>query len=580
MKFSWRDLTPQLFIVFVFPLTVLLFIFTFGGLRLHQSSMRVLVGERDVRAARAAAAALAEQIVHRITMIQELTLRIGSDATHADLNQVLRDSDHLVPDFDKGLAFYDQQLGLLQYQGDVTFWENLDMTSIQAEELVFEPEEPVKILHTDYGSPSAPVVMVISSPTLNQIVVVGAFSPSNMIRAVLEDVFDPSDGGLAFVINQKRQILFEVGNRANPDESLQDHPGVRDALDGNSGSTYRKFQNDEHVVAYSSVEPVNWALIIEEPWNMVASPLLRLTEYAPLVLIPILIVALLALWFGTNRIVQPLRLLEERASALGWGDFDSIGVPVGGISEIRYLQSELIQLAKKVKAAQQGLRGYIGVMTQGLEEERARLARELHDDTLQSLIALNQRIHLALLTKTEDSDKKNLLEIQHITENTIQDLRRVTRALRPIYLEDLGLTSALEMLARETQNLHGLQVEFERDGLERRLDENVELALYRIVQESLSNVVRHANAKFLSVSISFTDADVCVEVSDSGKGFVVPDSPSAFAPSGHYGLLGIFERAELIRAKLSIQSKPGVGTKIAVTLPNQQQTGPVEKETV
>ena len=115
-----------------------------------------------------------------------------------------------------------------------------------------------------------------------------------------------------------------------------------------------------------------------------------------------------------------------------------------------------------------------------------------------------------------------------------------------------------------------LRSSFQRKGVEQRLSPEAELALYRMVQECLSNVVRHADASSASVDISFSPTEVIVEVKDDGKGFVVPESPSAFAPGGHYGLLGMYERAELMGARLEIHSASGRGTRIAVILPHDQ----------
>jgi len=555
-----------MFAIIILPLTLLLLIITFGGLRLHQLSMRNLVGERDVRSARAAANALTEQLSHRKSAIQSLALRSASGSSPESLAGILAESSHLLPDFDKGLAFYSQGYELLEYVGDSSFWEGLDVKSAQIQEKIAGTNDPVKFLAVP-GSSGVPVILAVSTPKSEDLIAVGAFSPDHLIGMALADVFSPSGAGYAFVIDQDKRLLYQIGDQSNRGEALPNHPGVSEALNGASGSTYLQIGGDEHVVAYSPVESVGWALVIDEPWDVVTSPLLRVTEFAPLVLIPILLLALVALWFGTNRIVQPLRSLEEKASALGWGDFEAIEAPVGGVAEIRRLQTELIHLSQKVKAAQQGLRGYIGVMTRGLEEERRRLARELHDDTLQSLIALNQRVQLARLSMSNAPERQTLDEIQKITENTIRDLRRVTRALRPIYLEDLGLAAALEMLVRETQQLHGLEVRFQREGVEQRLTEEKELALYRMVQEALSNVVRHAGAAHASVNISFSPSLLIIQVVDDGKGFVVPDSPSAFAPGGHYGLLGLFERAELIGAKLEILSEQGKGTRVIASLP-------------
>ncbi|MCK4978199.1 MAG: sensor histidine kinase, partial [Anaerolineales bacterium] len=223
---------------------------------------------------------------------------------------------------------------------------------------------------------------------------------------------------------------------------------------------------------------------------------------------------------------------------------------------------------------QQGLRGYIGAITQGQEEERQRLARELHDDTLQALIALNQRVQLAQLSMNGNPKSSELAEIQDLTEQTIQNLRRITRALRPIYLEDLGLVAALEMLAQEIQQANDLIVDFHQSGREKRLGSNVELALYRIAQEALSNVIRHAQATQVVIHLSFSSQNLTLEISDNGIGFDVPESPAEFVPSGHYGLLGLSERAEMISAKLKIDSMPGRGTQVIVILPNTS-IGPV-----
>jgi two-component system sensor histidine kinase UhpB len=280
---------------------------------------------------------------------------------------------------------------------------------------------------------------------------------------------------------------------------------------------------------------------------------------------------LLALWFSTRQVVQPLRTLEAKAGTLAMGDFKSIQEPVGGIAEIQHLQGTLAEMALKVQDAQRSLHGYIGAITTAQEEERHRLARELHDDTLQALIALKQRVQLAQLefqsAKAKDAPEMSELdEVASLTEQTIENLRRLTRALRPIYLEDLGLVPALEMLARETGQAMGIPVEFHRQGMEKRLDPAVELALYRIAQEALNNIARHAQAKHAIMSISFTPASTSMQVEDDGVGFDVPKNPSEYTPSGHFGLLGLHERAELIGAKLQIQSSPGKGTRLTVTL--------------
>jgi signal transduction histidine kinase len=143
--------------------------------------------------------------------------------------------------------------------------------------------------------------------------------------------------------------------------------------------------------------------------------------------------------------------------------------------------------------------------------------------------------------------------------------------MRAIYLEDLGLVTALEMLARETSQANHLHVDFKLSGKERRIACEVELALYRIAWEALNNVVHHAKAKHTELCITF-NKEIKLEVRDDGIGFSVPNSPTDFAPSGHFGLLGMRERADLIGARLEVQGEAGRGTRLSVYLPMSRHT--------
>jgi two-component system sensor histidine kinase UhpB len=175
-------------------------------------------------------------------------------------------------------------------------------------------------------------------------------------------------------------------------------------------------------------------------------------------------------------------------------------------------------------------------------------------------------VQLAQKSVRDQSGKQALNELEALAEQTIENLRRLTRALRPIYLEDLGLVTALEMLARETSENNDLIVDFKKTGQERRLSRDVELSLYRIAQEALNNVVKHADATHAELNVLFGDSEIQMEVGDNGKGFIVPNSPTEFAPTGHFGLLGVHERADLIGARLEIESALGRGTRLKVRL--------------
>jgi len=309
------------------------------------------------------------------------------------------------------------------------------------------------------------------------------------------------------------------------------------------------------------------ASLPQQGQGAVLAPEIELTLIAPLVLLAPLLFALMALWFGARQIVQPLQKLEKKAAAVAAGDFAAIQESVGGISEVEHLQAELAIMARQVQASHAGLRDYIGAITSAQEDERLRLARELHDETIQELIALKQRVQLTLKAANEPTTAPMLKELERLAEATIQNVRRMTRALRPIYLEDLGLSTALEMLTNETDETDGLRVEFRPIGQERRLTAEMELTLYRIAQQALINVVRHAQARSAVLKLEYSGAALALEVSDDGVGFQPPRYPTDLASHGHFGLLGMHERADLIGASMLLESQPGAGTRIRVQVP-------------
>ena len=557
---SWRGLI-QLFAVTVLPLTLLLLLVAFGSVTLHERDMRALVGERDERAVQSAAAALESELHHRAATISLLSNSNDESLTNADL----------ISDFDGGLAYFDSSGQLIKSSPPTGLWDwvaqneaklpfadstNTSTTLSTGSEAVFSSP------FLDPTSKQFFVIVSVYSPSRDMIVA-GAFSPASLASETFSATYPASSQATIFLMDSSRRLLFISGTLA-PESLPADHPGVAEALRGESGTQYVQMSNAEHVIAYSPIPITGWALITEEEWGHVVSPSLQLTQIAPLVFVPGFILALIALWFGAKQIVQPLQKLESKAAALASGDFESIKESVGGISEVQDLQKELTEMSRKVQAAQEGLHDYIGAITSAQEEERLRLARELHDETIQAVIALKQRVQLAEKLVKDQNGKRSLQELEGLAEQTVENLRRIIRALRPIYLEDLGLVTALEMLARETKTL---QVDFYHTGHEQRLERDVELALYRIAQEALSNVVRHAKASHATLKIDFSEHEIKLKISDDGTGFVTPTSPTDFASSGHFGLLGMRERSELIGGRLEVKSEAGVGTQISVRLP-------------
>jgi signal transduction histidine kinase len=555
-----RGLTIQVLAVTVLPLTLLLLFIAFSSVFRHQQDMRSLVGERDERAVQSAAAALNAELHHRASNITNLV----AIAELVDNPSTIPGTADWAVDFDGGLAYLTPDGQLITTTGKPQLWDAALQERVILAGSQDTSSEPV--FSDAFLDPDSQRTMVIvseySAPL--QTIVAGAFSTDALADQVISTSYTASAGTTVYLLDSSRRPVY-TSHKGSTEPLPAGHPGVAEALRGESGALYVQMGESEHVIAYSPIVSTGWVLITEESWQEVVSPSLQMTQMAPLVIVPAFILALIALWFVATKIVQPLQKLEDRAAALAWGDFDGIEKSVGGIAEIRHLQMELAEMARKVQSAQEGLRDYIGAITAAQEEERMRLAREIHDDTIQAVVALKQRVQLAGKSVRAGSARDTLKELEDLAEKTVGNLRRLTRALRPIYLEDLGLATALSMLANESSQAGKLKVDFRLIGDERRLSPEIELALYRIAQEALNNVIHHAKADQATLSITF-DKDIKLDVTDNGVGFNVPKSPTEFAPSGHFGLLGMRERAELIGGRLEVDSSIGKGTRLSVRL--------------
>src|SRR5262249_8953412 len=158
----------------------------------------------------------------------------------------------------------------------------------------------------------------------------------------------------------------------------------------------------------------------QEPWAEVITPGLQMSLVTPLAAAPAVLLAVVILIFGITRVVQPLRRLGLATQRLAWGDYAIIQQPVGGVQEIHDLQTTLNHLAHRVQQMQSGMHSYVGAMILGQEEERKRLSHELHDDTLQSLIALGQKRQMAqrLLERDPAKAAEHLEELRQMIDDT------------------------------------------------------------------------------------------------------------------------------------------------------------------
>jgi two-component system sensor histidine kinase DegS len=229
---------------------------------------------------------------------------------------------------------------------------------------------------------------------------------------------------------------------------------------------------------------------------------------------------------------------------------------------------ENARLYEEEKRLEENLRFYLQQVTKAQEEERKRIARELHDDTAQALVVLSRQLDSFISAQQRPiQDIVPLEKLREHIDRILEGVRRFSQDLRPSILDDLGLLPALEWLASDLTDHFGISIGVAVLGSERRFSSEAELLLFRIAQEALRNVWRHSKASRAWVTVEFEVGKTILTIRDNGKGFELPKRVSDLASTGKLGLAGMEERARLLGGSLTLQSKLGMGTTVTVEVP-------------
>jgi two-component system sensor histidine kinase DegS len=216
----------------------------------------------------------------------------------------------------------------------------------------------------------------------------------------------------------------------------------------------------------------------------------------------------------------------------------------------------------------ENLRFYIRQITHAQEDERKRIARELHDETAQGLIELSRRLDdlVTLKDGLAEPATARLDMLQQRIEDLLQGVRRFSRDLRPSVLDDLGLLPALEGLVADVEHF-GIEPVLQTQGTPRRLPPDVELALFRIVQEALNNVKKHSGANRVTIEVEFFPRRVRVSIHDNGCGLELRGRLSDLVAMGKFGLVGMEERIQLLGGNFTVLHSTGTGTIVVADIP-------------
>lgn len=382
--------------------------------------------------------------------------------------------------------------------------------------------------------------------------------------------FDPVRGARAYLIDQQGKLLV------SSDESLNRLPYIPDAIQPiltgqKAGSLLTELDSysEKVVVSFAPLSDRGLGVIIEEPWSENMRPAL----YYQFVLVGLLILgtslSLGMLSLSIGRIIRPIRILAEHAAGAVPGSIFR-PIPTRGPEEIRILIDAFNQMVIRLAEQQSALRQFAHKALLSQEEERQRLSHELHDGTLQDLVGLTQRVELCRNELEQDPQqaRRRLDELHSLLDQTLGEVRRISNALRPSILEDLGLVVAVEALCKDLrQEKPALQCNYMVSGEVRRLPADLELAIFRVVQEALSNIRKHApGATLVQVKLIFQQTDIQAEITNNGGGFENRDMRS-LVRLGHLGLAGMVERARLFGGTLNIVAGSGQDTVVTLQIP-------------
>ena len=413
------------------------------------------------------------------------------------------------------------------------------------------------------------VLVDLTALRLEEALVRGELAPDGRdLDLWLPSTADALPGALV-VLTEEGELLAQGGGSTVAAHEVL--PALDELRTTGTGAADLALASGESVVMVAAQVPgVGWWVIT---WNFtddIFGPVLRFSNLGPIAAAVATGLAILILVFGWRTIVQPLLQLRQAAEEVSWGDQATLRLSSSGVTEIQDLYAALAHMVERLEGYQAGVLDYLDAVTQGQEEERARLARELHDGPVQSLLALGQRAEMLRLSIADEETSAIVTRLDALRDAGIEivdDLRRIIAAIRPTYLEDLGFLPALEALVHGADVRDDAIVQLKVETGIRRLPPDLELAAYRIIQEALTNALQHADAKRIDVTVRFDPERLTLRVADDGRGFELSARLDRYTRQGHFGLVGLQERVRQLDGTFTIASTPGVGTVVDVRLP-------------
>lgn len=402
-----------------------------------------------------------------------------------------------------------------------------------------------------------------------------------------EQVLNRDDFSHLEIFGPDGTVVLGIGADEHPG-AVSSHLAEIEKLDlvGEATVTRHLSAEDDHVMAVVPIADSGFTLVLEQPNDEAIGLPMRLRRQLFLWSGIGFAVALSTAWVTTRSVVKPTAQLTVAARRIAGGDLDS-PITVAAHGEVGTLSESLESMRRQTRAAttaladaKSNLEMRVEERTERLEvlldklitaqeDERHRIARELHDETAQTIGALTIALDRTRDTLHDQSAEtsRHLAQARDIAGQLLAETRRLILDLRPMMLDDMGLTPAIRWYVGTRLQDKGTDAALNVDHPFVRLPAHIETAVFRIVQEAVNNIAKHSHAQHAEIGLSFPDETARIVISDDGKGFDVQDQLRRQATDGGVGLAGMRERVSLLSGSMEVRSSPASGTVIEVEVP-------------
>jgi signal transduction histidine kinase len=281
-------------------------------------------------------------------------------------------------------------------------------------------------------------------------------------------------------------------------------------------------------------------------------------------------------WFLAMTWVLPTLL--SWSNSVHWISLALLLIPVLLVAIVRGEQTSRERERKYFGERERERQAYIAKLVEAEETERRRIAQELHDETLQTLMVIANKADSLALSGTEENQVNGNLWIKQQVLQTMDDLRRLSMNLRPSVLDNFGLVSGVRWLVNNGNSQNGCRLHIAVVGEEHKMSSLSEVTAFRVVQEAISNIQRHAHARSGDITLEFEEDRLLLEIKDDGAGFQPPERLGTYVSESKLGMIGMEQRVLSVGGEMQVDSAPGRGTTIWASVPYTASPQVVEGE--